>query len=47
MPRVTDGRADDGRLQVRERALEQLILAVTGGTTDGDQKLVGREAEET
>ena len=43
---VTDGGADDGRLQAGERAFEQVILAVAGRPADGDQELVRREAEE-
>ena len=43
---VTDGGADDGRLQARERTLEELVFAAAGGAPDGDQKLTRREPEE-
>jgi hypothetical protein len=43
---VTDDGADDGRLQVRERTLEELVFAAAGGAPDGDQKLTRREPEE-
>jgi hypothetical protein len=43
---VTDGGADDGRLQARERTLEKLVFAAAGGAPDRDQKLTRREPEE-
>ena len=42
---VADGRADDGRLQARERALSAACSRGTGLPADRDEKLIGREAQ--
>ena len=43
---LADGGADYGRLQPRERAAQELILAVACRAPDRRQELIGREAEE-